>query len=471
MNPSSDLVIVGGGPAGMAAAVEAANLGIAPVLIDSCPLPGGQFYRQPPPAFDLPPKRGAAAWLERLDRPEIHTLTDTTVWGLFPEESGHLLCLYGPAGTPRRLRAKTVILAPGAYERLFPFPGWTLPGVMTVGAALILVRQQRILPGQRVLISGTGPLPWVLAHELIAAGAEVAALLEANPFPWKGWRYAPGLWGQGERLKEGWQALLALWRTGQSIHWGHTVLAAQGENRVAQAAVGRPDGSERRMLRVDTICLGYGFVPAVQLARQAGCEHRYDPQMGGWVLQRDEWLQTSLAGIFTAGDGAGIGGKDTAIWEGQLAALGAARTLGIPATPQRVAQIRRELARQQRFAALLNGLFPFPSQAIDFLDENMIVCRCEGIRVKELRQRIAEGADTPGLLRKLTRAGMGRCQGRMCSHAVAEMLSRQTGRPLDQIGVATTRPPVMPIPLEGLIEDPAPPPEPRKESGSCSPST
>ncbi len=453
MTKITELAIIGAGPAGMAAAIEAQRLEIDMVLIDSGARPGGQVYRQTPPEFEDPPEPAAKNIIATFTRLAIPTYHYTTVWGIFPEDGHQLLCLYGPEGVPRRIRAKAVILAPGAYERPTPFPGWTLPGVMTVGAALILVKHQHILPGRRILLSGTGPLQWVLAHKLIAAGAEIVKVLDANPFPWRGWRYVARLWGQGERLKEGFDAFRALWRTGQSVQWGQMVHSAHGDNQIESATIAWANGSNPQTIAVDTICLGYGFIPAVQLSRQAGCEHHFEADLGGWIPTRDEWLMTTIPGIFAAGDGAGIGGKDTAYYEGQLAALGVAQFLGITNEPHRVFQVRRDLNRQWQFAEALVTLFPFPSQTLDLLTDDTLICRCEGVRVQDVREMISAGATTLGVLRKLTRAGMGRCQGRFCTHTLAAILADQTGQPLDQLELATPRPPVMPIPLHGLTDE------------------
>jgi NADPH-dependent 2,4-dienoyl-CoA reductase/sulfur reductase-like enzyme/bacterioferritin-associated ferredoxin len=438
----------------MAAAIEARQLGIETILIDSAPALGGQVYRQTPPEFADNPEPAAKNLIDKFTRLEIPTYQDTMVWGIFQEEGNQLLCLYGPDEVPRRILAKTVILATGAYERPAPFPGWTLPGVMTVGAALIMVKHQHILPGRRIMISGTGPLQWVLAHKLIDAGAETVQVLDANPFPWHGLGYLPRFWGQGERLREGFDAFQAMWRSGQSVRWGQMVLAAHGENRVETVTFGRVDGSNQKTIPVDTICMGYGFIPAVQLSCQAGCEHIYAEKLGGWIPKRSDWLETTIPGVFSAGDGAGIGGKDTAFHEGQLAALGAAQVLGKTIPAKRAALVRQHLARQKQFAEVLNTLFPFPAQSLQTLTNETYLCRCEGVRVSEVRQMILEGATTLGILRKLTRAGMGRCQGRFCGPTLAALLSQQTGQPLNQLELPTPRPPVMPIPLHGLGEEP-----------------
>ena len=170
---------------------------------------------------------------------------------------------------------------------------------------------------------------------------------------------------------------------------------------------------------------------------------------------RDEWLQTTLPGLYAAGDGAGIGGKDVSLWEGRLAALGAARALGRTVPGERPAAVRRQLATQRRFAAALLAMFPISAHLIDLLTDDTVVCRCEEITLGELRRAVQEGATNLNTVRMVTRAGMGRCQGRMCEGPIVEWLARELGQPVQALGRATPRPPVVPIPLEGLLEDAA----------------
>jgi NADPH-dependent 2,4-dienoyl-CoA reductase/sulfur reductase-like enzyme len=467
MIESIELAVIGAGPAGLAAVAEAANLGLSVTLLDAFELPGGQYYRQTPPALGetAAPDAYARQLLATAEGDAVRLLAGTSVWGLFPEacpqrsrrDRGYRLCLYGPPGTPRRLQAQSVILAPGAYDRPVPFPGWTLPGVMTTGAALTLVKHQHILPGRRILLSGTGPLQLILARHLLEAGAELAGVLDANPFPWRGWRYIRAVWGQWERLQEGWESLRAMQKAGTGIRWGRWVRSAGGDGRVEQAVIGpvngRPAGKQSETVAVDTICLGHGFTPAIQLSRLAGCEHRYRPVQRAYVPVRDEWLQTTMAGLFVAGDGAGIGGKDVARFEGQLAARGAARMLGRTVDPDEMAALQRGLDRQRRFGAVLDDLFPLSAHLADLLTDGTLLCRCEEVTVGEVRRAIDEGATTVSAVRMLTRAGMGRCQGRMCEPSVAELLARELGRPVEATGQATPRPPVVPVPLDGLLDD------------------
>ena len=455
MTELSQLAVVGAGPAGMAAAVEAAGLGLPVTLIDVFPRPGGQYFRQTPPELEAVPTvdEQGRRLLAGLEQSLISVLPGTVVWGIFSEGDSYLLCLYGPAGTPRRLKARAVILAPGAYDRPVPFPGWTLPGVMTAGAALAMVKHQKIRPGHRILLSGTGPLQLVLARHLLEAGAEITGILDANRFPWQAWRHARAVWGQWERLGEGWQAWRVMRQAGVGIRWGHVVLRAEGDRQLEWVTIGPVDGSTSEIAPADTLCLGHGFMPGIQLSRLAGCEHQYRPEQAAYVPMRDEWLSTTLAGLFVAGDGAGIGGKDVAQLEGRLAALGAARHLGGTVPPDRVSALRRDLARQRRFAAVLDALFPLSSHLGDLLTDDTILCRCEEVTVGDVRRAIDEGAGTVSAIRMLTRAGMGRCQGRMCGHSVAELLARQLDRPVETVGQATPRPPVIPVPLQGMLEE------------------
>jgi bacterioferritin-associated ferredoxin len=222
---------------------------------------------------------------------------------------------------------------------------------------------------------------------------------------------------------------------------------------VGSLPVGEAAETVAETVAVDTICLGHGFAPSVQLSRLAGCEHRYNPVQRAYAPVRDEWLRTSLAGLFVAGDGAKISGKDVARLEGRLAALGAAQALGHSVDSDRVAVVRRDLERQRRFAAVLDTLFPLSTYLGDLLTDDTVLCRCEEITVSEVRRAITEGATTLSAVRMLTRAGMGRCQGRMCGASVAELLARELGRPVEAVGQATPRPPVVPIPLHGLLDD------------------
>src|SRR5262245_31181409 len=331
-------VVVGAGPAGVAAAIAAAVVGIRPAIIDENPYIGGQIYRQPPAGLrnavastGRSPASPGADLIGRLEalRDRIDVYTEANVYGLFAPRQ--LAFLWKERW--ETLDAENLILAPGAHEYVPPFPGWTLPGVMTPGAAQTLVKTQGVLPGRRALVAGTGPFLLIVAEQLHRAGMEVAGVIEMASRA-EAFRAVPGMLAQPRLLSEGWRSLRRLKRAGIAVSWAHMVIEACGEGEVGEAIVapcdqeGHPDRAAAKPIALDTLCVGYGFVPRIQLAQLAGCGLEFNGSLGGWVPRRDNLLQSSQAGVWVAGDGAGVGGALVARLEGTLAGLAVARRLG-----------------------------------------------------------------------------------------------------------------------------------------------
>jgi thioredoxin reductase/bacterioferritin-associated ferredoxin len=387
-------------------------------------------------------------------------LHETTVWGAF---EGNQLALYGPTSPPN-LQAQAIILATGAYERVAAFPGWTLPGVMTTGAVQTLLKEQRILPGRRVVLAGTGPLQLVVAAELVRAGAQVLAVLEGarvlrealhRPIT-----YGRALLGQWARLSEGLKDDFALRRAGVPFQTGWGVVAAHGQDEIAEVTIAqldeewRPIPGTSRRLACDTLCYSYGFVPATELAQLLGVRCEWRPEAGGFVPLRDENMETSIPGVFAAGDGAGVGGGPLALIEGRIAGLAAAsRSSSGENTTAILDDIERHkpaLRRERRFQQLYAGLFT-PGPGLDELaGPDTVICRCEEVTRSEIGEAARAGADTLDAVKALTRCGMGNCQGRVCGPLVAALIAQETGRQLADIGQFRARPPIFPVPLSAL---------------------
>lgn len=469
-----EVVVIGAGPAGIHAALAAAESGAQVVLIDGYSQPGGQYFRQLPAVFRADDRTdhqiAAVALLSKLRDSSVRVLSNTMAWGAFAAAGGCWeIALSGPAAPPS-LSTQSLILATGAYDRPVAFPGWTLPGVLTAGAAQTLLKSQRVLPGRRVLLSGTGPLQLAVAASLVRAGAEVHAILEGSSMGPRNVRQAAATWGQWARLREGWSYLRALRRVPYRFGWA--VIEARGTDQVEEAVIARLDhewrpiqGSEQS-IPVDTILLGYGFVPSTELSRLLGCEHEYDLRRGGYVPVRDATMQTSLEGVYSTGDGAGIGGAALSALEGQVAGYAAAGRLG-RLTPdqvrQRMAALGGRLARERRFAAML-GQFYTPGPGIfELAHDETVICRCEEVTVSDIRAAAADGVRSTTELKALTRLGMGNCQGRVCGELAARILAREAGLGDDYLasrhatGVFTPRPPIYPVPLAdmalGAVED------------------
>lgn len=467
MNASSDLAIIGAGPAGLAAALAAAKAGVSVVLIDSAPRPGGQYFKQLPASFsgsDSLTHQGEVRQItEALAHHNVTLLMDTVVWDCHQDESDWLLYLFGTTA-PKRLRARSIVAAPGAYDRPVAFPGWTLPGVFTTGAVQNLIKSQRVLPGKDIVVSGTGPLTLAVAANLVKAGANVRALLEASPIvkP-KTLSSLTAMWAQWARLREGLDYVSTLLSARVPVRIGWAVVEARGRQEVEEVVIAplgddwRPDKTRQQVMAADTLVVGYGFTPNTDITRLLGCRHARRHARGEHIPWRDRDMQTSVPGVFAAGDGAGIGGSELARLEGHLAGCAAAVYLGrmprLELERLRVSDTAR-LARERRFAAALDRLFT-PGSGFDTLaDDNTVICRCEQVRLREIQAAVASGARTANEVKGLTRAGMGNCQGRICGSLVARAIAGAgaTTEELDSVGSFTPRPPLVPLPLTVLAE-------------------
>ncbi len=464
---SVECVVIGGGPAGLAAAQAAARAGVQVMLVDENAQLGGQYYRQLPAAFGAPgAARQEKEYTEGRTRiQEIQALgvdlrLDTVAWAIFDARTVGLA--WGDA--TERLQAQTLILATGAYDRPVPFPGWTLPGVMTAGGAQNLMKGYRVLPGRRVLIAGSGPLLLVVAHYLLEGGAEVAAVCEASSLQGL-WRYALPMLPHLNFAQQGHAYWQEIRRAGVPFLRGRIIRHVLGRTEVTRAVVSRCDEAWRPLpgteqgFDVDAVVIGYGFVPSLELSRLAGCEHHYLPTVDSWVPARTPDLETTVPGVFAVGDGAGVAGSAVAQEEGALAGLVVARRLGKIAQRDYAllrARARGRLRHLAGFRRVMDSLYRVGPGVYSLADDGTPLCRCEEITAGEALAAIREGATHPSEVKAWTRTGMGRCQGRMCGPALAHLIARTTGRPVAEVGAFTQRPPAKPVTLGALIHDVTP---------------
>ncbi len=440
-----DVLVVGAGPAGLSAARTLALAGADVIVADERLLPGGQYFKpladsQAAPVASLDRQfRDGLALRDAALVAGVRILNDTTVWAAFsPTEVAALVSGRSTLFRPRRL-----VLATGAYEQSLPVIGWTLPGVMTVGGLQTLARSYRVAPGQRIVIAGNGPLCLQTAAELIEGGANVVAVLEAAP--------RPGAMVFGAIVRAAWAdpALmfkgLALERRLRGIlHWRHRVTRLLGEERVRRVEAGD------MAIDADIVALGYGFAASSELARSLGCSHRFVPRGNGSMeTVTDAEGRTSIAEVFAIGDGARFGGAQAALAQGVIAAGAIARDLGL-AVPGTSAA-RRTARRAGRFQTALWQLFDAAPLMAAGIDNAAIVCRCEEVTAGVLRTYFRMGYNTPAALKRATRAGMGRCQGRYCASVIARLCSNE----VDEFGLFAPRPPAKPVPIHALsVEQP-----------------
>ncbi|WP_410786251.1 FAD-dependent oxidoreductase [Kribbella sp. C-35] len=459
----SQVVVVGAGPAGVAAAVAAGDAGVEVLVVDNGRGVGGQYNRQLPVEFEARrPDRLQHEWkvfAEQRDRllnhPRITYLPDTSVWAI---EGLRLWAQTGPADASGRqpfpIDAQSVVLAAGAYDRVLPFPGWDLPGVYTAGAAQALAKGQRIAVGRRVLVAGTGPFLLPVAESLVGVGAHVVALLEANSLTTvrKGWSSDPLVAPSKLREAVGYGALLARHRI--PLRHGWTVVAAHGTNRVEAATIARLDsdwrpirGSERRV-EVDAVCVGFGFTANLELAVSAGCTITTGPD-GGPAVAVDANQQTSTPGVFAAGELTGIGGAALSTAEGTLAGTTAAHHALTGSEVSGTEAVREAVERGRRFAAALARAYPVRDGWKSWSTADTLVCRCEEVTRGQIEAAAQErGLDDGRAMKLSSRAGLGMCQGRVCSRTVAALLAA----PGDVPEPSMKRPIAVPVRLRDLAD-------------------
>ena len=465
-----DVLVIGGGPAGLAAGIECSNAGLSVAVADERPTLGGQIFKQPGQGFRITRAselghdfaRGRTL-IEALERSLAELLVRTSVVAI----RGTTVVLVEEGGRARTVEARRVIVAAGAHDRPVVFPGWTLPGVITAGGAQSLIKTQRVSPGGSIVFAGSGPLALAFPAQLRGYGANVTVVLEAGPGPGPGdiARLARAARGNVRLLRAAAVYRARLLRDRVPLRYRRIVVRAEGDGRVERvvhAAAGtdwRPVTGSEEVIEADALCVGYGFFPSVELLRLAGCEFAYDEDLGGPVVIRDAWLRSSVEGISVAGDGSGVTGSYAAIDEGRLAALGVAADLAaLPAedATRRAEPLRRSLARQAAFRAALRRLHAVGPGIYELATDDTVVCRCEELTAGELDAAIAASTDV-NAVKALTRVAMGMCQGRSCQRHVAAAITRAHGGTIGQLPVATPRVPLRPVAIaavaDGSIED------------------
>lgn len=461
MPKSYQLVVIGAGPGGLCAATTAAQLGMDVVVLDEQPSPGGQVYRA---ITHTPAGRSAllgadyqrgASLVEAFKTSGAEYWPQTMVWSLNARRQIGIL----RQGQASIIQAERVIVASGAMERPVPFPGWTLPGVMNVGAAQILLKTSGVVPANGTVIAGTGPLPLLVAWQYLRAGVSVKAVLECSPTN-NLWRAAPRLpqaLRAGDYIARGLKYTLSLLNGGVPIYYGVSRLQAKGSDRLETVDFGweRLGIARRKTLSTDSLLVHFGVIPRTNLTRSAGCHHVWDRGQQCWCPQVDVWGNTNVPGLAVVGDNAGIGGARSAEHSGRLAALEAARSLHLISSQQRDRQGQADLnwmRKDLRVRPFLETLYRLPDSLLIPSDDDTIVCRCEEISAGEIRNAVREGHTDPNQAKFYLRCGMGPCQGRQCAPAVAHIVAAENQRSVSDYTPFRVRPPIRPLSIAQLAD-------------------
>ncbi len=464
-----DLVVIGAGPAGMAAARIAAERGLSVVLLDEQARAGGQIYRD---VDRVPPARArilgkdytdGARLTAGLEHSRITHIGSAVVWSI---EDGDQV-LYTVDGRAASVTGKRILLATGALERPMPMPGWTLPGVMTAGAGQILLKQSGVVSKRAVLV-GCGPLLYLIAAQMVRAGIPPLAMVETQTRAdflrslrhiggaLRGWRY----------LLKGLKLLRETRRAGVMRYTAADGISISGKE--AAEAVRFTSGGKAHEIECDTVYLHHGVVPNTQAARSIGVDHLWDAQQSCFAPRLDSWGRTSIETVYIAGDSAGIGGATVAALAGELAALRICVDLdAISQTDCDVttAPVRAALRHETAVRPFLDTCYPPLPEALR-PDDATIICRCEEVTAGAIRQFATLGCLGPNQAKAFGRAGMGPCQGRYCGLTVTKLLADAHATSPDQTGYFRIRSPIKPVTLGELaaMDDLAKEPTPEREN-------
>ena len=446
------------------------------VLLDERPRAGGQFHKQPALRDDLPASLAAdrqmsqgKALIDRVRQSGADVRLNAEIWAAFPPNEFAVF----DGQQSLTYQAQRVIVATGAYERGLPLPGWTLPGVMTTGAAQTMLRSYGILPGKRILVAGNGPFNQQVSLELKRAGANVLAVAELAA--------KPGLWAlpisarmlvSAPRLTfDGLRYVASLSTHGIPVLYQSCLLSverAAGGLRATIGKVGDAAGAATQSFDADVVCMGYGFQPNNEILRLLGCRHSYDPRFGHLRTDRTSSMETSVAGVFATGDCCGLGGAPAARAEGVIAAVAVLESLERPVADdvaRLCARKRKELQRHRNFQAALWDLYAARRYHSELATPDTLVCRCENVSLRDIEAALDVEADI-GSIKRRTRLGMGPCQGRYCAPIAAELIAARTDTPVQEFSFFAPRSPIKPIRITDIVNaqqfvpDAAPPEEP-----------
>lgn len=458
---AGELIIIGAGPAGANAAIAASDHGLDVHLLDEAPHAGGQVWRAPLeglPKGNTQEATEGASLRQRLVASHVTVHAGQRVWSVLAKtEGGFQVDSLGPDG-PKVFTAPRLVAATGAYERIVPFTGWTLPGVIGLAAATILLKSHGVAPGACPIVAGAGPLLLAVAASILDAGVKPLVVVDLDSrADWLA--RLPALASKPGNLMRGVQWAARLRAAGVPMLYRHAVRMADGEGQLERITVCPVDASgaftegEEKHFETDALLVGHGLTPGADIPRLLGARMQHDPLRGGHVPQIDSFGRTSLEGLFAIGDGAGVRGADMAVTAGQLCGLAATHDAGQLAENtfnERATPFLQTLKRQTRFCDAIAGSLALRSGQLASVPATATVCRCEDVTRAEIEDAADAGASDVNQLKHFTRIGMGPCQGRICGEIAASLLAQRLGVDRPDVGHFTARPPLRPVAISEL---------------------
>ncbi len=462
MKKKYNVVIIGGGFSGLVAADILSNRGLSILFVDENNYLGGQLLRKIPERLgkylkykpDSIKKYGYNLAKKVFDS-DIEIALNSRVIGIYKDKE---LLVEVEEKKVFNVKAEVILFATGARERFLPFKGWTLPGVYSTGMAQIMMKSSGVLPGRNVLISGSGMFLFAVGYELIKNGAKLHGIYENSGFVDKV-KLISQFIPQFSKFAEGGRYLFKIYSSLVPIRYRRRVIEARGDKGVEEVVVaklnkeGYPISGSEKVYKVDSLLTGFGFVANIELPQLAGCETEFDKKKGGWIIKVKDNLETSISDIYAAGEITGIAGSLKSINEGKIAANSILKRFKLIENndyENNLKKLINERKKHLKFGEYFNTLYSIGKGDILSIDDNTVICRCEDVKLKDIKESVKNGYTTPGGLKISVRAGMGNCQARTCGPVIYDIINVLTNKGYKDIGTFSVRPPIKPICMNSL---------------------
>ena len=456
-NNNYDIVIIGSGPAGIAAAVSSASNGAKVLVIDSNIDIGGQVYKPPPRTYKQLTKVSSKevkiqkSFSKLIEENKIDIALEHTVWQV---NQGFKVYAYNNNNSTTVWKCKVLIIATGTYERIIPFPGWTLPGVIGLAASTTLLKSHRVLPGKNTIVAGCGPLLAVVASGIIKAGGKVGAVIDLNSsLEWLS-SITPMLSNPSNLFEGiGWLKNIIFART--PIYFNSAIESVTKKDNDLEITLVQKNFKKNRKIKLiaDSLCVGHGLIPSVDISKSLGVELYFENSSSNWRPKINKYFQSSIEKLYIVGDGSGISGAIPAYEKGLIAGNASSYELKYIEKDRLdliTNKIFKRLKKLEKFGKSMAKLMTPSSQIIKNVTKDTIVCRCEDIKREEIEEAIKFGAREINQLKSWTRCGMGPCQGRTCEDAISRIMSEHLGS-REKVGTFTRRFPLKPILMDDAV--------------------
>ncbi len=461
-NKKYDIVIIGSGFSGIAAANQLAGKGLNILMIDENFHIGGQLLRKIPEKLgtnkkykpDYVKKTGNKL-IENLKNGDIEIVNNSSVIGVYDKNE---LLVEIDKKNVKSINFEIILFSPGARERYLPFKGWTLPGVFSAGMSQVLMKSSGVLPSRDVVVGGSGLFLFSAAYEFLKNGAKVHSVFESTGISGK-IKMLPVLLHNLSKVSEGIRYIGKIGSSFVPIRFNRRIIEARGNGILEEIVIGKTDkngkvvSGKEKIIKTGGFAYSYGFVPNVDLPVLAGCDVRYEKNMGGWIAEVDENMETSVPQVFCAGEVTGVGGSLKSVNEGEIASISILEYFGKGDLLQkRKKKLIREREHHLDFARYFNSLYGIRDEEIKEIPDETIICRCEDVKMGDIREAVDNGFISPGALKTSVRAGMGNCQGRTCGPVIYDIIAAVTGIEGVNFSSFSKRPPLKPVKISSLID-------------------